>query len=243
MCGRIVLKAPPEQVAAEFALAAVPELAPRHNIAPTEPVATIRLDDRADGEAAGGPDAAPRRCDLLQWGLIPPWSRDPRAGAKMYNARSETVAGKPAFREAFARRRCLVPVDGFYEWQKRGGERRPFYFSAPHGELLALAGLWERWEYPGGQVIASCSILTTAANALMRRVHHRMPVILPPAARDAWLATGPDRIDTLRALLQPAGEDALRCWPVSTRVNGSGAEGPDLIAPVHPGPPSQLDLF
>jgi putative SOS response-associated peptidase YedK len=241
MCGRIVLKAPPEQVAREFALTEVPDLVPRYNIAPTEPVAAIRA--TAAAPRASDPATGPRRCDRLQWGLIPPWSRDPREGARMFNARSETVAQKPAFREAFAHRRCLVPVDGFYEWQKRGGQRRPFYFHDPSGRLLALAGLWERWEYPGGRVIESCSVLTTAANAHMRRIHHRMPVLLPPQAQEPWLTTPADRAAGLQDLLRPAPEDALQSWPVSSRVNRSDAEGEDLVAPLHDDPPAQLDLF
>ena len=233
MCGRIVLKASPAQVAAEFDLVEPPPLpGPRHNIAPTEPVVAVRAG--ADGH---------RRGDLMTWGLIPPWSRDPREGAKMFNARSETVAEKPAFREAFARRRCLVPVDGFYEWRKRGQARDPFYFSAPDGHLLALAGLWERWEYPGGQVVESCSVLTCDANALMRRVHHRMPVVLPAAHHDRWLDPAATDLDALRALLRPADEAALRAWPVSTRVNASTQEGADLIDPVHRDPPAQRTLF
>ena len=159
MCGRIVLKSPASQIAAQFDLpAAPPPLAPRYNIAPTQPVLAVRA-DTADG----------RRADLLPWGLIPPWSPDPTVGAKMFNARSETVAEKPAFREAFAQRRCVVPVDGFYEWRKVGKGRHPHYFSRTDGRLLALAGLWERWEYPGGKVIESCSVLTTEANQLLRR--------------------------------------------------------------------------
>ncbi len=232
MCGRIVLKTPASLVAEEFKLAAVPDLEPRYNIAPTQPVVAVRVGASGD-----------RSCDLLQWGLIPPWSNDPRVGAKMFNARSETVAEKPAFREAFAARRCLVPVDGFYEWRKQGTARRPHYFTAPGGRLLALAGLWERWEYPGGTVLESCSILTTNANALMRRVHHRMPVILPAAHHDAWLRTPPDRAGDLHRLLVPAAEDTLCAWPVTSLVNRAAADGPELLDPAHDDPPGQLNLF
>jgi putative SOS response-associated peptidase YedK len=232
VCGRIVLKVSPGELAASFGLAAEPPLEPRFNIAPTEPVAAVRE-----------PEGSARTCDLFSWGLVPPWSRDPRIGAKMFNARSETVADKPAFREAFARRRCLVPVSGFYEWKRRGGQSLPFYFSAPDDGLLALAGLWERWEYPGGEVLESCSVLTTDANALMRRIHHRMPVILPAAEYERWLQTPADRADDLHTLLRPAPDDALRVWPVATDVNRSRAEGPELIAPVHDDPPDQLNLF
>jgi putative SOS response-associated peptidase YedK len=161
----------------------------------------------------------------------------------MFNARSETVAEKRAFAEAFARRRCLVPVDGFYEWRKRGQQRDPFYFSAADGHLLALAGLWERWEYPGGQVIESCSVLTCPASALMRPIHHRMPVILPATAHDRWLDPGTAEPGELQALLRPAPEKVLQRWPVGREVGRSSAEGPQLIAPVHDDPPAQFNLF
>jgi len=232
MCGRIVLTTAPGELAAAFSLAQEPPLVPRHNIAPTAPVAAVRL-------SAG----SSRACDLLSWGLVPPWSNDPRVGAKMFNARSETVSDKPSFRESFARRRCLLPVSGFYEWRRRGGASEPHYFSAADGQLLGLAGLWERWEYPGGEVLETCSILTTAANRLMRRVHHRMPVIVPPAAHDRWLTTPPAAVDSLADLLAPAADSVLRSWPVSPLVNRVANDGPQLIAPVHDDPPAQLNLF
>ena len=232
MCGRITLKAPVGEVAAQFELVRPPELEPRHNIAPTQPVLAVRRDR-----------AGVRRGDLLRWGLIPPWAPDERLGAKMFNARSETVIEKPAFREAFAERRCLIPVSGFYEWRKLGQQRHPYYFSASDGSLLALAGLWERWEYPGGEVIESCSILTTAANRLMKKVHHRMPVILDAEAYMPWLATEPGRAEQLLPLLKPAAESVLRHWPVSQAVGNVKNDGPELIEAVHDDPPDQLNLF
>jgi len=232
MCGRIVLKAPSRQVAEEFELPNEPVLEERYNIAPTEPVAVVRTD--AQGV---------RHCDTLQWGLIPPWSTDPRVGAKMFNARSETVTDKPSFREAFAQRRCLVPVSGFYEWKKQDNAKLPYYFSSGDHRLLGLAGLWERWEFPGGKVLESCSVLTTAANQFMRRFHHRMPVILAPADHARWLATDPGQSEALRELLVPAAEDVLRSWPVADLVNSSRNDGPQLIEPVHETPPGQLPLF
>jgi len=232
MCGRIVLKAPSRQVAEEFELPNEPVLEERFNIAPTEPVAAVRI----------GVDGS-RSCDTLQWGLIPPWSTDPRVGAKMFNARSETVTDKPSFREAFAQRRCLVPVSGFYEWKKQDTARLPYYFSHADQRVLALAGLWERWEFPGGKVLESCSVLTTAANQFMRRFHHRMPVILSPADYGRWLETGADEAEGLQDLLVPAAEDVLRSWPVADLVNKSSNDGPQLIEPVHETPPGQLPLF
>ncbi len=232
MCGRITLRVVPGELAASFGLPVEPPVEPRYNIAPTEPVAAVR---EPVGEA--------RRCDLLSWGLVPPWSRDPRIGAKMFNARSETIAEKPAFREAFAHRRCIVPVSGFYEWRRRGGRSEPYHFTAPGDRLLGLAGLWERWEYPGGEVLESCSVLTVPANRLMRRIHHRMPVILPADAYERWLTTVPDQVDRLADLLVSAPDHALRTWPVSTAVNDARAEGHELIEPVHDDPPDQLNLF
>ncbi len=232
MCGRITLKSPAQLVAEEFQLAHVPELIPRYNIAPTQPVLAVLLD--SDGRRT------PR---ALKWGLVPPWSRDPRNGAKMFNARGETVMEKPAFREAFAHRRCLIPVDGFYEWRKQGRERLPLYFHAGDDRLLALAGLWEHWEYPGGEVIESCSILTTAANDLMRPIHHRMPVILDRASREPWLRTPPDAAAALLPLLQPAREGWLAAHPVASLVNKPANDGPELIVPQHRTPPGQLNLF
>ncbi len=226
------MKAPAGDVAAQFELVQPPELSPRYNIAPTQPVLAVRQDG-----------SGPRSGDLLRWGLIPPWSPDPRMGAKMFNARSETVTDKPAFREAFAGRRCLIPVDGFYEWRKQGAQRQPFYFSARDHRLLALAGLWERWEYPGGEVIESCSILTTAANKLMRRFHHRMPVILAADQHERWLATEPARANDLVPLLSPAAESVLQHWPVAPLVNSVKNDGPELVAPMHDDPPDQLNLF
>ena len=232
MCGRIVLKAPARQVAQEFDLAAVAEIAPRYNIAPTQLIATV----------LAGSDGS-RTVRDMQWGLLPPWSRDPRDGGRMFNARSETVAEKPAFREAFAARRCLVPADGFYEWRRQGRDRQPFYFAAADGRLLALAGIWARWEHPGGDVVESCSILTTAANALMSPIHHRMPVIIPAPQRQRWLTTPAAEAAHLVPLLTPAPAEVLHRHAVSSQVNRVGHDGPELIVPIEPPPPRQLGLF
>lgn len=232
MCGRITLKAPARQLAQEFDLAAAVEVAASYNLAPTQTIAAIL----ADG-------AGRRELRPMQWGLIPPWSRDPRDGGRMFNARSETIGEKPAFREAFASRRCLVPASGFYEWRRQGRERQPFYFTAADDRLLALAGVWARWEYPGGEAIESCSILTTGANALMNPIHHRMPVIIPPPARQAWLATPAAEAASLVSLLAPAPAGLLKMHAVSPSVNRVGNDGPELIAPITPPAPRQLGLF
>jgi putative SOS response-associated peptidase YedK len=232
MCGRIVLKAPAHQVALEFAVPAVPELGPRYNIAPTQPVAVVRAD--ADGA---------RICAALRWGLVLPWSTGPGDGPLLLNARSETAAVRPAFREAFRRRRCLVPADGFYEWQQQGRQRIPHYFSAADGALLALAGLWESWRDPAGQVLESCTVLTTAACDEVAPVHHRMPVIVANGARQAWLTTPPEAATQLQDLLAPSPAGVLRGWQVAPLVNRSRADGPELIAPVGAPRPRQFDLF
>jgi putative SOS response-associated peptidase YedK len=233
MCGRIVLKAPARQIAQEFDLATVAaELAPRYNIAPTQPVSAVLIG--ADGRHA---------LRSLRWGLIPSWSHNPRDGAPLFNARSETVAQKPAFREAFAARRCLVPIDGFYEWRRHDRDRQPFYFAAADGRLLALAGVWSRWQDPDGEVIESCSVLTTTANALVSPVHHRMPVIIPLDERQRWLTTPAAEAAHLAPLLTPAPADLLRMHAVAPAVNRAGHDGPELIAPVEPPPPRQPGLF
>jgi putative SOS response-associated peptidase YedK len=232
VCGRIVLKAPAHQVAAEFALPDEPELTARYNITPGQAIAVVR----------GGPDGR-RACRPLRWGLIPPWATDPREGDRLINARGETAAVKPAFREALAARRCLIPADGFYEWQRRTTPRQPWYFSAPDGHLLALAGLWSRWTDAGGRSHESCAILTTEAAAPVAAVHHRMPVLVAPEDRDRWLLAPADRLAELQALLAPAPAAALQGWPVATLVNRATAEGPELCEPLRHEPPRQLDLF
>ncbi|MDD5720525.1 MAG: SOS response-associated peptidase [Candidatus Krumholzibacteria bacterium] len=236
MCGRIVLKAPAEQVAREFALASVPELVPRYNIAPGQPVAVILAGPNTD-----------RVCRFMRWGLLPAWSTASDRVAPLINARGETAAAKPAFRAAFHERRCLLPIDGFYEWRRQGQRREPFYFTggdhAGGGRLLALAGLWEHRREDVDQPGETCAILTTQANVVVRPIHDRMPVILPPAAFDRWLLTPPDQAAALQALLVPAEPDVLRAWPVGPQVNRAGSDGPHLIAPRQDETPPQLGLF
>ena len=232
MCGRIVLKAPAHQVAAEFAVEAPVDLAPRHNITPGQPVLAVRAG--ADGARTLAP---------LVWGLVVPWASGPRSGPPPINARSETVAERPTFRDAFRRRRCLVPVDGFYEWRREGKQRTPFYFSAPAGRLLALAGLWQPGHDPADHTTATCALLTTAASADMAPVHDRMPVILPAAWHDDWLRSPEHDLARLLAMLGPAPSGTLQRWPVSARVNRNTSEGPDLIRPVADDQPRQLGLF
>jgi len=228
MCGRYAFFTPIEAVTRLFGVSEVHahELAPRYNIAPTQDVPIIRVSAFLEENDARAPV---RELALARWGLVPFWAKDPSIGNRMINARGETVAQKPAFRAAFRKRRCLVPADGFFEWQKTATGKQPWYIHACSGEPLALAGLWELWDPPDGAgPLASCSIITTRASKFMQPLHDRMPVILDGVGRDAWLdpATHPP---DLQALLAPAAEDALEAWPVSRRVNSPFNEDPSLV--------------
>jgi len=231
MCGRYAFFTPIEAVTRLFGVSEVHahDLAPRYNIAPTQEVPIIRVSPFLEQDQA---HAAVRELALARWGLVPFWAKDLSIGNRMINARGETVAQKPAFRAAFRKRRCLVPADGFFEWQKTASGKQPWYIHAASGEPLALAGLWELWDAAeGGAPLASCTIITTRANEFMRPLHDRMPVVLDAGGRDAWLdaATPPDR---LQALLEPAAEETLEAWPVSRRVNSPFNEDPSLVEPV-----------
>src|SRR5437016_8151445 len=176
MCGRFTLKTPVERLSEKFQFPEIIPLKPRYNIAPSQSVAVVRL----------LPDDSDRKLAMLRWGLIPAWIKDPTSGAQPINAKSETVAEKPMFREAFKRRRCLVPADGFYEWKREGGRKQPVYICMKDREPFAFAGLWEHWEDHDGQVIESCTLLTTEPNELLAQVHNRMPVILDQRDYDLW---------------------------------------------------------
>jgi putative SOS response-associated peptidase YedK len=234
MCGRFVSTTTPQQVADEFHVERVDveEHRPDFNVAPRSQVYGIR-DRLRDGE-----DDPTRVLSLLRWGLVPSWAKDVSLGDKMINARGETVADKPAYRKAFAKKRCIIPVDGFYEWQKRGGKnKQPMFIRRRDGGTLAFAGLWEAWrnqdvsddDAPEAW-IRSCAIVTTKANELIAPVHNRMPVMLPEEAWDRWLDPRSDP-DDLQALLVSAPEELLEYYPVSTRVNGPRLHGPELIEP------------
>ncbi|MEZ4732253.1 MAG: SOS response-associated peptidase [Caldilineaceae bacterium] len=229
MCGRFTLSALPEQVATLFELPAEPVLAPRYNIAPTQPVAIVRMKPQND-------EPAMREWALTYWGLVPSWSKDPSIGARMINARSETVTEKPAFRAAFKRRRCLVPASGFFEWQKQGKTKQPYYITTPNGAPFAIAGLWEYWEGPNGSALESCTLLTTSANELMKPLHDRMPVIIQPDDYAQWLGNGreeaPRELDELHHLLRPYADDGLVAYPVSTYVSNTRNEGVDCVRPL-----------
>jgi len=222
MCGRFALLIPGEELAATFDLPQTPALAPRYNIAPTQPVAAVRVN----------PGTGRRELAHFHWGLIPFWADDPGIGSRMINARSETVAEKPSFRAAYRYRRCLVPASGFYEWQKQNGHKQPYYVHHAEGDALAFAGLWEHWQGADGSEIESCTILTTQPNDLVRPIHNRMPVILEPANYSVWLQSDGSNQDELQHLLRPAAEEMLDAYPISTYVNRPQNEGPECIAPL-----------
>jgi putative SOS response-associated peptidase YedK len=222
MCGRFTLTSTAEILASLFHLREVPDLPQRFNIAPTQSVAVVRP----------SAETGSRELVMLRWGLIPSWAADPAIGNSLINARSETVATKPSFRSAFRQRRCLVVADGFYEWQKRpGGKKQPYYFRLGDGRPFAFAGLWERWQ-KGEEPVESCTLLTTTANATVRPVHERMPVILQPAAYDQWLDSRGQKAEEVLPLLQPYAGADLTAYPVGTQVNNARHNGPDCVAPL-----------
>lgn len=221
MCGRYTLTRWSEEVAGIVKASTNLNLTPRYNIAPTQPVATI-LQPESSSE---------RELRFLHWGLIPSWAKDESMSARMINARAETVAEKPAFRSAFKRRRCLVLADGFYEWQTQGKKKQPFYFKLKDGEVFGFAGLWEHWE-KNGNVVESCTIITTNANNLMQSIHDRMPVILPAKDYEMWLDPDTAKIEKLQELLQPYSEEKMTAYPVSTIVNKPANDSAECVEPL-----------
>jgi putative SOS response-associated peptidase YedK len=185
------------------------EWSPRFNIAPTQPVPVIRQH----------PKEPVRQLSLMKWGLIAHWAKDPSIATSTINARSETAATKPAFRDPLRLRRCLIPADGFYEWARKGASKQPFCFEVNEGELFAFAGLWDGWKNPDGQWVKSCSILTTTPNAVTSAVHDRMPVILAADSYDLWLDPGMQNVAAISELLKPYDASLMRCYAVSTRLN------------------------
>lgn len=218
MCGRFSLTHTSEDLLEYFQLAKVPSLEPRYNIAPSQDIAAVR---QVGNE---------RQLVLLRWGLVPFWADDPQIGYRTLNARSETAHITPAFRKAFRVRRCLIPANGFFEWDKKGGSKQPFFIHRVDGRPMAFAGLWEKWhEKEGGTVIESCTILTTDANETVGKLHNRMPVILEPENFDQWLNPEVTSIEKLGPLLHPARKGILTLYPVSTYVNKATNEGEKCI--------------
>jgi putative SOS response-associated peptidase YedK len=223
MCGRYVILSTPEAIRALFGYGELPNFPPRYNVAPTQPIPIVRL---VDGK---------RSFTLMRWGLLPSWVKDPKTFPLLINARGESVLDKPAFRNAVRRRRCLIPTDGFYEWQA-GTPKRPYFVRAQRGPdgsapPLAFAGLWETWTGPNGEEIDTAAIITTTANRTLAAIHERMPVFVPPQAFDLWLDCANVEADVAAALIVPASETLLEAYEISTAVNRVANDSAALIAP------------
>ncbi|MFL1461865.1 SOS response-associated peptidase [Roseococcus sp. DSY-14] len=228
MCGRYLLHRPNAEIAAYFDVGGpVPNHGPSYNIAPTQASLVVRHNPQ-DGQ---------RHLDALQWGLVPYWSKDAKGGARMINARADGVAQKPAFREAFRRRRCLVPMDGFYEWKAMEGRRQPYLATMADGSPMAAAGLWEGWKAEDGSWLRTYSIITTDAAGRQALLHHRMPVLLPRAAWPAWLGEREAAPEALQALLTPLDDALLAFRPVHPRVGKVSENDPALLEPYADAPP------
>jgi putative SOS response-associated peptidase YedK len=228
MCGRYVIISTPEAMQALFRYEERPNFPPRYNVAPTQPIPIVRLID-------GKPSFA-----LMRWGLLPSWVKDPRTFPLLINARGESAIDKPAFRNAMRRRRCLIPTDGFYEWQaggKAGAANQPYFVRARRdadgsAPPLAFAGLYETWTGPNGEELDTAAIITTTANKTLSAIHQRMPVFVPPEAFGSWLDCTNVEAEEAAALLKPAGEDFLEVHEVSTAVNRVANDSELLIAPL-----------
>ncbi|GAP14150.1 uncharacterized conserved protein [Longilinea arvoryzae] len=220
MCGRFTLFLAADDLREELELNAVPvDWAPRYNVAPTQPVLAVT-------------DPTERDATWMRWGLVPSWAKDLSIGNRMINARAETLAEKPSFRTAFAQRRCLIPANGFYEWQKSGTEKgpsQPYFISLREGRAFAFAGLWEVWHSPEGEEVKSCTIITTTPNARMEQIHDRMPVILTGERMWNWLGWNDPR--QLAGLLAPYPAEEMQAVRVSRKVNDPNLDVPDLVQP------------
>jgi putative SOS response-associated peptidase YedK len=222
MCGRYLLTTPVDALSQLFRFTQRPNLGPRYNIAPTQDVPIVRRTRAGEG----------RELLLVRWGLVPYWADDVKVGNRLINARAETLERTPAFREAFQRRRCLVPADGFFEWLKQGKTRQPLLIRRKDQAPFAFAGLWERWRQPDGQILRSCTIVTCPANALVAPIHDRMPVILGPGDLERWLDPEAGGVE----LLRPCPDHWLQAYEVDPRVNSPANDDPACIAPWTPVP-------
>ena len=222
MCGRYQVSTPVEDIARRFDATLTEEaarLGPRYNVAPTLPVPVVRVRHEA------------RELAALTWGLVPNWSND-LSGIKAINARADTIFEKAMFRTAIRRRRCLIPADGFYEWQQRPDGKQPWHIGMLDGSLFAFGGIWEYWAREGAEPVVSCAIVVTEANELMARIHDRMPVIVAPDDYSRWL--DPELRDPaeIGRMLAPYPADEMKAYPISTRVNDVRNDGPELVQPV-----------
>jgi putative SOS response-associated peptidase YedK len=231
MCGRFSASKSGDELQEEFALSIIRAApVPSYNVAPTRS-APVVINDGA------------RALDFFRWGLIPWWAKDPGIGAKTINARADTLAEKPAFRDAFRLRRCLVLADGFFEWKWVAGEKVPHFIRLKSGRSMPFAGLWERWRAPEGNPVHTCTIVTTTPNAVMAPIHDRMPVILAPEAFESWLDPHPREGQELQTLLRPCPDEWLEAFPVSSWVNKPDNDSPECIKRAEIEPPAQGSLF
>jgi putative SOS response-associated peptidase YedK len=225
MCGRVRLSSDVSEIKVAFRIPPdrpAPNFPPSWNVAPTDTLPVVRYD------AKGGQ----RSLDMMRWGLIPYWAKDIKVGFANINAKAEGIEKKPAFGKAFERRRCLVPVDNFYEWKKTAAGKQPYALALADHSIMALAGLWENWRSPAGEWVRSFAIVTTEPNALCAEIHNRMPVILKPEAWPAWLGERPAEEPELKALLAPYPADDMIAWPVSARVGNVRNNDSSLIEPI-----------
>ena len=231
MCGRVRLSSDVSEIKLVFSIRPqrpTPNIAPSWNVAPTDPLPVVRYDLRS-GE---------RSLDVMRWGLVPFWAKDLKVGFANINAKAEGIEDRPAIREAFQRRRCLVPVDNFYEWKKTGAGKQPYAIALADGRLMALAGLWETWRSPAGERVRSFAIITTVPNELCAELHNRMPVVLKPEGWPVWLGEEPADARQLKAMLFPCPSEEMTCWPVSTRVGNVKNNDPSLIEPISANEPA-----
>jgi putative SOS response-associated peptidase YedK len=217
MCGRYAVTSAPEAIRALFGYPEQPNFPPRYNIAPTQPIAIVRL---VDGK---------RQFALVRWGLLPPWVKDPKNFSLLINARGESLNDKPAFSAAVKRRRCLVPADGFYEWKAGKAGKQPYFVRAKSGGPIAFAGLWETWMGPNGEELETAAIVTTRSNRTLGGIHDRMPAIVPPDAFNLWLDCAHVDVETAMTLVAPAPDAVLEAYEVSTAVNRTANDNPKLV--------------
>jgi putative SOS response-associated peptidase YedK len=230
MCGRFTRSQTIDEIAeAFFADIVEADLGPSYNVAPTQNIVSI----------AGN---SVKRLVAMRWGLIPSWAKDDSMASKLINARAETVAEKPSFRDAFKKRRCLIIADGFYEWKKAGTEKIPHYIRLKSKEPFAFAGLFDHWEAPEGKVLTTCTIITTEANELMSNLHERMPVILPREQYELWLDASVKNQDTLKEMLKPYSPDLMEAYPVSRMVNSPSNNSPKCVEPESSGTSGKMVL-
>ena len=226
MCGRYGLYSSLDRLVEHFGLTSAPAVKARYNIAPSDAVGVVRIPPRHDQ----------RMWDQLHWGLIPSWAKDKKIGYRMINARAESIAQKPSFRDAFKYQRCLVPADVFYEWMVGpDGKKYPYAVGLKDERPFGFAGLWDRWQ-DASEIIESCTIITTDANELLKPIHERMPVMLPETEYERWLDPTTQNPAALQPLLKPYDAEAMKAYPVSTRVNDPKNDDQECIAPVaqHP---------